>query len=92
MNGCLRRYVDLPIAPDGVSDMRLIDIFQHLKLTKWELLAAMQALSIYVLIRIGEGETDHNNFDVLLVKAVTVGSSHPCPPSPLASILTIRGR
>ncbi|CAJ2508719.1 Uu.00g137450.m01.CDS01 [Anthostomella pinea] len=45
---------------------------EHETLTKWELLAAMQALSIYVLIRLDEGETDHNNFDFLLVKAVTV--------------------
>ena len=33
----------------------------------------MQALSIYILIRLDEGETDHNNFDSLLVTAVTVG-------------------
>ena len=35
----------------------------------------MQALSIYILIRLDEGETDHNNFDALLVAAVVVGSS-----------------
>ncbi|KUJ15935.1 uncharacterized protein LY89DRAFT_670467 [Mollisia scopiformis] len=44
----------------------------HMKLTRWELLAAMQALSIYILIRLEETETDYNNFDVLLVTTVTV--------------------
>ncbi|KAI0859962.1 hypothetical protein F4860DRAFT_504391 [Xylaria cubensis] len=42
--------------------------YEHDKLQKWELLAAMQALSIYILIRLDEGETDYNNFDALLVK------------------------
>lgn len=32
----------------------------------------MQALLIYVLIRLDEGATDYNNFDTLLLKAVTV--------------------
>ncbi|KAI0111123.1 hypothetical protein GGR51DRAFT_508952 [Nemania sp. FL0031] len=41
---------------------------EHEKLHKWELLAAMQALSIYILIRLDEGETDYNNFDFLIVK------------------------
>ncbi|EXJ89798.1 hypothetical protein A1O3_02865 [Capronia epimyces CBS 606.96] len=45
---------------------------EHLELNKWELLAAMQALSIYILIRMDEGETDHNNYDFQLVAAVTV--------------------
>jgi hypothetical protein len=33
----------------------------------------MQALSIYILIRLDEGETDHNNFDSLLLATVIVG-------------------
>ncbi|KAI0883133.1 uncharacterized protein GGS22DRAFT_167959 [Annulohypoxylon maeteangense] len=45
---------------------------EYLSLSKWELLAAMQALSIYILIRLDEGETDHNNVDFILVKAVAV--------------------
>ncbi|KAF2095273.1 hypothetical protein NA57DRAFT_79762 [Rhizodiscina lignyota] len=45
---------------------------EHLKLNKWELLAALQALSIYILIRLDEGETDYNNSDFLLLTAVTV--------------------
>jgi len=52
-----------------------------LKLNKWELLAAMQALTIYVLVRLEEGETEHNNFDLLLGAAVTVG------PSPASFLL-----
>ncbi|KAJ9607678.1 hypothetical protein H2200_007756 [Cladophialophora chaetospira] len=43
-----------------------------LSLSKWDLLAAMQALAIYIFIRLDEGETDHNNFDFLLLRTVTV--------------------
>ncbi|KAI5360705.1 hypothetical protein Slin15195_G086210 [Septoria linicola] len=35
-------------------------------------LTAMQALSIYVLIRLDEGETEHNNLDVQLHYTVTI--------------------
>ena len=45
-------------------------------LSKWELLGAMQALSIYVLIRLDEGETEHNNLDYLLERAVIVSLLH----------------
>ncbi|KAI9688758.1 MAG: hypothetical protein M1822_001115 [Bathelium mastoideum] len=45
---------------------------EYKKLHKWELLAAMQALSIYILVRLDEGETDHNNFDFLLLTTVMV--------------------
>ncbi|KAI1390579.1 uncharacterized protein F4822DRAFT_155041 [Hypoxylon trugodes] len=45
---------------------------EHQNFNRWELLAAMQALTIYVLLRLDEGETDHNNFDFLLVKAVVI--------------------
>ncbi|KAF2759899.1 hypothetical protein EJ05DRAFT_474937 [Pseudovirgaria hyperparasitica] len=41
-------------------------------LNKWELLAAMQALSIYIIVRLEEGETDSNNCDALLVAATIV--------------------
>lgn len=43
-----------------------------MQLNQWQLLAAMQALSIYVLIRVEEGETDFNNFDSVLIAAVIV--------------------
>ncbi|KAI8942366.1 hypothetical protein NX059_000441 [Plenodomus lindquistii] len=43
---------------------------QNQSLNRWELLGAMQALSIYVLIRLDEGETEHNNLDHLLERAV----------------------
>lgn len=72
------------------SEKRLIRriSLKHWKPSKWELLAALQALSIYILIRLDEGETDHNNFDFLLVKTVIVSlafvcSLSPFPPSPL---------
>ena len=42
-------------------------------MNKWELLAAMQALSIYILVRLDEGEMEHNNFDYLLLATVVVG-------------------
>ncbi|KAI0545490.1 hypothetical protein F4679DRAFT_561112 [Xylaria curta] len=48
--------------------------YEHEKLHKWELLAAMQALSIYILVRLDEGETDYNNFDALLVKTFIVAA------------------
>jgi hypothetical protein len=32
----------------------------------------MQALTIYILIRLDEGETDHNNFDSLVLTTVIV--------------------
>ncbi|KAF2278343.1 uncharacterized protein EI97DRAFT_431584 [Westerdykella ornata] len=47
---------------------RLLD--EHRAYTKWELLAGMQALSIYAIKRLGEGETDDNNVDHLLVMAI----------------------
>jgi len=50
---------------------------QNQTLNKWELLGAMQALSVYILIRIDEGETEHNNLDYLLERAVIV--SLMCP-------------
>lgn len=51
---------------------------QNQTFSKMELLGAMQALSIYVLIRLDEGETEHNNLDHLLERAFIVC---PLPPS-----------
>ncbi|KAL5050498.1 hypothetical protein BDW71DRAFT_174055 [Aspergillus fruticulosus] len=45
---------------------------QHQQLSKWELLGAMQALGIYILARLDEGETDENNLDFFLLAGVTV--------------------
>ncbi|KAJ5316801.1 hypothetical protein N7508_001309 [Penicillium antarcticum] len=42
------------------------------KLSSWGLLAAMQSVSIYVLFRLDEGETEHNDFDSFLLATVTV--------------------
>lgn len=41
-------------------------------LGKWELLGAMQANTVYTLIRLEEGETDDNNIDSLLVETFKV--------------------
>lgn len=39
----------------------------------------MQALSIYILIRLDEGETEHNNLDFLILAAMGVGPpGHGC--------------
>lgn len=48
----------------------------HSKLNRWELLGAMQALSVYILIRLDEGETEENNLDFLFLAAVTVRTVH----------------
>ncbi|THX49672.1 hypothetical protein D6D08_09934 [Aureobasidium pullulans] len=45
---------------------------EHAKLNAWELLASMQALSIYLLVRLQEGETDYNNYDYLMLTTVIV--------------------
>lgn len=35
----------------------------------------MNALSIYIILRMGEGETDHNNFDTILLATMVVSPS-----------------
>lgn len=53
------------------------------KLNRWGLLGAMQALTVYILIRLDEGGTDENNLDFLFLAAVTVRStSFSLPLSP----------
>ena len=39
---------------------------------KWKLLAAMQSITIYLLIRLDEGEREYNNVDSLLVSTIAV--------------------
>lgn len=53
-------------------------LFQHVRWNKWELLAALQALSVYLIMRLDEGQRDNNKLDFLLVAAVAVGLA-PCP-------------
>ncbi|KAI4854287.1 hypothetical protein E4T44_00282 [Aureobasidium sp. EXF-8845] len=43
---------------------------QHTKMDTWALLSAMQALSVYLLVRLREGETEHNNYDSLMLTTV----------------------
>ncbi|KAL2131223.1 hypothetical protein VTI74DRAFT_5400 [Chaetomium olivicolor] len=45
---------------------------EHPKWNKWGLLAALQALSVYLIIRLGEGQTENNDFDYPLVNAVAI--------------------
>jgi hypothetical protein len=35
----------------------------------------MQALSIYIIIRLDEGQTEHNNFDSVIITLVKVSRS-----------------
>ncbi|KAF2720483.1 hypothetical protein K431DRAFT_270669 [Polychaeton citri CBS 116435] len=44
---------------------------EHASLDRWKLLAAIQALSVYLLVRLDEGQTDYNNVDSLLIATVT---------------------
>jgi hypothetical protein len=41
-------------------------------LNRWELLAAIQAMAVYLILRVSEGETEYNNFDSLLQTTVIV--------------------
>ncbi|KAH4091103.1 hypothetical protein HBH46_188330 [Parastagonospora nodorum] len=48
-------------------------------LDAWELLSSMQALLAYMLLRLDEGETEHNNFDTLLLTtAWVIGCAMNC--------------
>ena len=42
---------------------------------KWNLLSTMQALTVYILVRLQEGETPDNNHDVLLLSTLFVSLS-----------------
>lgn len=44
----------------------------HHKLNKLGLLAAIQALLVYMLVRVAEGETEHNNHDAALLGTITI--------------------
>lgn len=39
---------------------------------KWKLLAVLQALAIYIIVRLDEGETAYNTLDSQLVSTVMV--------------------
>ncbi|KAF1981558.1 hypothetical protein K402DRAFT_398431 [Aulographum hederae CBS 113979] len=47
---------------------------EHSILNDWEAFTAMQALCIYTLIRLDEGETEYNNFDYLLITTIAAMS------------------
>ncbi|KAF2742650.1 hypothetical protein M011DRAFT_412238, partial [Sporormia fimetaria CBS 119925] len=51
-------------------------IAEYRLFSRWQIIAAMQALSLYVLIRLHEGETEHNNVDYVLQQAVFAVASY----------------
>ncbi|ETS85545.1 hypothetical protein PFICI_03570 [Pestalotiopsis fici W106-1] len=44
----------------------------HHKMNRWKALASLQALLIYTVMRVDEGETDYNNLDSLLQRTIIV--------------------
>ncbi|KAL6717690.1 hypothetical protein ACLMJK_005605 [Lecanora helva] len=49
---------------------------EYSSLNKYEALAAMQALTLYVIMRLDNGVTEYTNFDSLLLKTVTICARH----------------
>lgn len=47
-------------------------ILQYKKMSKWGLLAAMQAIAIYIILKLEEGENEYNQIDSLLVASIFV--------------------
>lgn len=45
---------------------------QYMEMSRLELLTGMQALSIYIFVRLDEGQTEDNNFEAMLLAVVTV--------------------
>jgi len=53
--------------------MQTVDFIPKvMNLNRWELLAAVQALAVYLIVRVSEGETEYNNFDSLFQTTVLV--------------------
>lgn len=48
--------------------------FKYSSMDKWGLLTSLQALTIYIIISLKDGETEGNDCDNMLVASVTVGS------------------
>lgn len=84
-NECVKRYVDGDSRDYG-RGLYGTNKYQNLKLNKWELLAGMQALFIYIIIRLDEGETEQNNLDSLLLATVTVGVH--CTPVRMSNLMS----
>lgn len=54
-------------------DLVILMIVQHKNFDKWNTLSAVQALLVYVLIRLFEGESENNkNIDVALIASIQV--------------------
>ena len=50
----------------AINMQRVNFVRKVMNLNRWELLAAIQALAVYFIVRVSEGETEYNNFDSLL--------------------------
>ena len=50
----------------AINMQRVNFVRKVMNLNRWELLAAVQALAVYFIVRVSEGETEYNNFDSLL--------------------------
>jgi hypothetical protein len=75
-------------------------------MNSWEALASLQALLIYTVVRVDEGETEYNNLDSLIQSSIIVSfeefksfvfatitrltSSHRLSPIPLIRAIRIR--
>lgn len=45
---------------------------EALEFDRWELLGSLQALAVYLFVRISEGETEYNNIDTLFINVIIV--------------------
>jgi len=68
---CERLHAEVRVMPRETTNMTDPPP-QWSLLDKWALLSSMQALLVYMLLRLSEGETPHNNFDVPLLSAMWV--------------------
>lgn len=50
-------------------------LFQYHGWNKWQLLAAMQALLVYLIFKVDDGQPEYNSFDSLLVAAIVVSQA-----------------
>jgi hypothetical protein len=56
----------------SVRNDSLTVVSQHESMGRWQLVSAMQALAIYILVRLNEGEQEYNNLDTVIVQTMNV--------------------
>ena len=69
---CERLQVEVPFPSYGTGYCAPLTDYQIPTFDKWNLLSSMQALTVYILVRLQEGETVDNNHDVLLLSTFKV--------------------